>query len=229
MFCCRCVLVWVGDEAPQPGQYADTLHAPARIPGRFEAFEYTSVILDPWVQLNFSYGNNTVSATVIVAARAVASGDSYYNAPDHIGVNDAFVTFHKPLSAQAAFRLNVGAFANAYGNQGEYDLGRYGTPLLFRVSGVGTTGRGDFIVNDKVTISAEVGVQGQLNKAPVGVEPASYNGYADPNVGTSFAPHAHALAYINKNGSRLVCTTSMRSCRTTARRHCPTLRMAAFK
>jgi len=33
---------------------------------------------------------------------------------------------------------------------------------------------------------------GQLNKAPLGVEPAGWNGYLDPNTGTSFVPHLHA-------------------------------------
>ncbi len=34
---------------------------------------------------------------------------------------------------------------------------------------------------------------GQLNKAPIGMEPAGWNGFADPNVGTSFAHHLHAM------------------------------------
>lgn len=185
-------------EAPRPGQHVDTLHAPPRIPGRPDSFDYTGVILDPWNQLNFSYGNNEVTATVIVAARSVANAEGYYNAPDHIGINDAFLTFHKALSSTTALNLNVGAFANTYGNMGEYDLGRYGTPLLFRVGGVGATARGDFKLNDDLTLTAEAGIQGQLNKAPVGVEPASWNGYADPNVGTSFATHVHGLAYFKR-------------------------------
>ena len=31
----------------------------------------------------------------------------------------------------------VGAFASRYGSPGEYDEGRYGTPLIARVNGIG--------------------------------------------------------------------------------------------
>jgi hypothetical protein len=45
------------------------------VPGNnFESFDYTGVLPDPWVQLNFSYGNPVVTATVIVAARSIAAG-----------------------------------------------------------------------------------------------------------------------------------------------------------
>ena len=73
---------------------------------------------------------------------------------------------------------------------GEYDSGRYGTPAIARIGGVGATQTGMYDVGD-ATLMAEVGLMGQLNKAPLGVEPAGWNGYLDPNVGTSFAPHAH--------------------------------------
>jgi hypothetical protein len=175
------------------GQKVTTLHAPPRIPERFEAFEYSSVILDPWVQLNFSYGNKDVTATVIVASRSVNTANAFFDPPDHIGVNDAFLTFRLPVDPKIAFTLDVGAFANSYGNMGEYDLGKYGTPLLFRLSGAGFTARGDYELGHDLTLATELGMKGQLNKAPVGVEPAGWNGFADPNTGSSFAAHGHAL------------------------------------
>jgi hypothetical protein len=182
------------------GQKLTTLHAPPRIPERYESFEHTGVIPGPWVQLNFNYGNDRVTSTVVVAARTVNVADSYFNPPDHIGINDAFLTFRLPYSDKAAFNVDVGAFANSYGNMGEYDLGRYGTPLLFRVGGVGATARGDFLL-DSLKLTAEVGLKGQLNKTPVGVEPAGWNGFSDPNVGTSFAVHAHVLGYLMKKAA----------------------------
>ncbi|MDP9002992.1 MAG: hypothetical protein M3O46_23110, partial [Myxococcota bacterium] len=42
------------------------------------------------------------------------------------------------------------------------------------------------------TVLGEIGLMGQLNKAPLGVEPAGWNGYLDRNTGTSFVPHVHA-------------------------------------
>jgi hypothetical protein len=87
--------------------------------------------------------------------------------------------------------LDVGAFANRYGVMGEYDLGRYGTPIIGRLGGMGTTATARF-TRGSLRYMAEAGVMGQLNKAPVGEEPGSWNGYSDPNTGTSFALHGHA-------------------------------------
>lgn len=185
-------------ERPLVGQKVTTLHGPPRTPGNdYEGYEYTGVQPDPWVQLNFSYGNKDVTATVIVAARTVNSGDSYFNPPDHVGINDAFLTYRYPVGKHAAFSLNMGAYAHNYGNMGEYDLGKYGTPLIARVGGSGFTARGDFELGDTVLLT-EVGFFGQLNKAPVGIEPAGWNGFADPNVGSSFAVHGHAVGYFDK-------------------------------
>jgi hypothetical protein len=182
-------------ENPGSDQKRLVLHTPPRVPGSFETFEYTAVSPDPWVQLNFSYGNPQVTATVIVAARTVANGEAYFNPPDHIGINDAFLTFWLPASDAVKFNVNIGGFANRYGNMGEYDLGRYGTPLIAAVSGMGVTGTGLFDIGD-FELVGEAGIQGQLTKTPVGLEPAGWNGFADPNVGTSFAPHVHgAVGY----------------------------------
>jgi hypothetical protein len=174
-----------------PGQAKTVLHAPPVIPGDFESFGYTSVLPDPWAQVNFSYGNKDVTATVIIAARTVTDGDAYYNPPDQLGINDAFLTLRVPGVSPLRFNVNVGAFSNRYGNMGEYDAGRYGTPVIARIGGVGVTGTAAYPAGD-FTLSAEAGLMGQLNKAPLGVEPAGWNGYLDPNVGTSFVPHVHA-------------------------------------
>jgi hypothetical protein len=91
----------------------------------------------------------------------------------------------------------MGAYAHNYGNMGEYDLGKQGTPLIARVGGSGFTGRGDFEFGDTVLLT-EVGFFGQLNKAPVGIEPAGWNGFADPNIGSSFAAHGHVVGYFDK-------------------------------
>jgi len=176
---------------PGSDQSATVLHAPPRVPGDFETFGYTSVVPDPWTQLNFSYGNESVAATVIIAARTVTSANGYFDPPDMLGINDAFLTMRAAPMPNARFQLNVGGFANRYGAMGEYDLGRYGTPLIARVGGTGLTGSAQVDFND-LTLMSEIGFQGQLNKAPVGVEPAGWNGFADPNVGSSFAVHAHA-------------------------------------
>lgn len=180
-------------------QKKTVLHTPPLVPGNFETFEYTAVAPDPWVQLNFSYGNPTVIATVIVAARTVQNGESWFNAPDHIGVNDAFFTYHPRVHEAIHVNVNLGGFASHYGHMGEYDLGRQGTPLIARVSGMGATGTAIFDLEHDFQVVAEVGLQGQLTKTPIGIQPAAWNGYADPNVGSTFAVHGHtALGYMGK-------------------------------
>ncbi len=182
-------------------QKVTTLHTPPRIPEQFESFEYSGVLPNPWTQLNFTYGNKDVTATVVVAARAVSAANAFFHGPNHIGVNDAFLTFRLPVEEKIAFTLDVGAFANTYGQMGEYDLGRYGTPLLFRVGGAGLTARGDYVLSAELTLTTELGFKGTLDKAPVGVEPAGWNGFADPNQGSSFALHGHALLDYQKFAS----------------------------
>jgi hypothetical protein len=177
--------------APGPGQEKTVLHAPPLVPEDFQSFGYTNVLPDPWAQVNFSYGNRDVTATIIIAARSVTEGNSYFNPPDQLGINDAFVTFRELNTERLRLKLDVGAFPNRYGNMGEYDSGRYGTPIIARIGGVGATQTGTYDVGP-ATILGEVGLMGQLNKAPLGVEPAAWNGYVDANTGTSFVPHFHA-------------------------------------
>lgn len=179
-------------ENPQAGQKSTVLHTPPVTPGDLETFEHTGTTPDPWAQLNFSYGNRDVTATVIIAARTISNANSYFDPSDQLGINDAFITFHPKSEGKAKYNVHVGAFANRYGIMGEYDLGRYGTPTLARLGGMGATGTGSFELSDTVQLSTEIGVMGQLNKTPVGVEPAGWNGYSDPNAGTSFVGHAHA-------------------------------------
>jgi hypothetical protein len=180
-------------------QKKTVLHTPPSVPGNFETFEYTAIAPDPWVQLNFSYGNPTVIATIIVAARTINNADSWFNAPDHIGVNDAFFTYRPRVHEAIHVNVNLGGFASHYGHMGEYDLGRQGTPLIARVSGMGATGTAIFDLENDLQVVTEVGLQGQLTKTPVGIQPAAWNGYADPNVGSTFAAHGHAaLGYMGK-------------------------------
>jgi hypothetical protein len=180
-------------------QKKTVLHTPPLVPGDFETFEYTAVAPDPWVQLNFSYGNPTVVATVIVAARTIQNGESWFDAPDHIGVNDAFFTYRPRVHEAIHLNVNLGAFASQYGHMGEYDLGRVGTPLIARVSGMGATGSASVDLGHDLQLFTELGIQGQLGKTPVGIQPAAWNGYADPDVGSTFALHGHAaLGYLGK-------------------------------
>jgi hypothetical protein len=177
-------------DKPTSDEATHVYHAPPVVPDEFTSFGYTNVAPDPWAQLNFSYGNRDVTATVIIAARSVTEGASYFNPPDQLGINDAFLTFRIANTEHLHVKVDAGAFANRYGNMGEYDSGRYGTPIIARIGGVGITETGAYSFGP-LTLMMEVGLMGQLNKAPLGVEPAGWNGYLDPNAGTSFVPHVH--------------------------------------
>jgi hypothetical protein len=180
-------------EKAYEGQKTLVFHTPPRIPGELESFDYTGLMPQPYAQLNFAYGNSFVTATVIIAARTVTDASSYYYAPDQMGINDAFLTFRLLDKPNDKIALDTGAYTNRYGIMGEYDLGRYGTPVIAKLSGMGTTATAKLTRGD-LRYLFEGGVMGQLNKAPVGEEQGAWNGYSDPNTGTSFALHGHASA-----------------------------------
>jgi hypothetical protein len=174
---------------PTSTQYKTVYHGPPLVPDDFDRFEHTGVVPQPWTQLGFSYGNARAVATVIIAARSVSIASGFFNPPDQLGINDAFVTF-KPDFGKVNVEVDVGGFANRYGSMGDYDTGRYDTPVIARVGGVGETAR-IAVPLSGVTFLAEHGVMGQFDRAPLGVEPAGWNGFADSDVGTSLAHHAH--------------------------------------
>jgi hypothetical protein len=175
---------------PLETQYKTVLHGPPVVPDEHERFEHTGTIPEPWVQVGFSFGNSDVVANVIIAAKSVSNAQGYFNPPTQLGINDAFLTF-KPNWASLDAAFDVGAFADRYGAMGEYDTGRYDTPVIARIAGVGGTGRASVPISGELALLAEVGMVGQWDRAPLGVEPAGWNDFADPNVGTSFAHHEH--------------------------------------
>ncbi len=173
-------------------QYGTVLHAPPVVPEYRDAFSFTGSQPDPYVQLHFAYGNQVVSGNVILRARSAVTGSSFFDAPTRGGISDAFLTFNVPnLVNNSRLLINVGAFTSRYGAMGEYDEGRYGTPLIARTNGVGENivaqlGLGQWV------LELQQGFQGQLDKAPMGIVPGHWNDYADPHVGTSLVHHAHA-------------------------------------
>lgn len=172
------------------GQKKTTLHSPPVTPEDREGFNWTGVTPQPWVQMNFSYGNRDVTANVILAARTVTNANSYFNPPDYQGITDAFLTYRPPLARSINLAIDVGSFTNRYGHMGEYDSGRYGQSIIARLSGIGTNVRAAIPAGD-VQWLFETGVIGQIAKAPLNVEPAGWNNFADANVGSTYAVHGH--------------------------------------
>lgn len=185
---------WVGfgeRQNPQAGQSETTWHAPPVVPGERGSFAYTNVMPSPWTQLNFSYGTSVVRGTVIIAARTASSAAGFFNPPNQIGIKDAFLTLDLPAQDSSKYTVYAGVFTNRYGTMGEYDEGQYATPVMARVEGAGVTGAGRWALGPQVQLLAEASVMGNIDKPVLGTIPEGWNGFADPNVGSTFATHGH--------------------------------------
>lgn len=206
-------------ENPTPDQSELTLHAPPLVPQNLRRFNYTGVVPDPWVQLNFAYGNANVYGTAIIAARGTSDGNNFYNPTDQIGVSDAFLTVNvgrmlkfpghgangsvvvvknkdgsvpQPGSVKAAWlEVKVGAMTGRYGAMGAYDAGRYGTPLMFRTNMVGLSALSGMQIGSTAFV-LEGGFGGQVARPPRGMQPEAWNDFATDKVGASFVTQLHA-------------------------------------
>lgn len=178
-----------------PGQSSLVLHAPPLVPMDPHDFAYTGVVPNPWLQLNFIYGNSTVSATVILAGTSATDAAGYYDPVAQMGVNDAFLTVNLTKRFGFPFQLNVGAYTGRYGAMGMYDAGRYGTPLIAQTNTIGEEVTLAYKVGDLLLL-VDQGLGGQLGRPPVGLVPAGWNDFADPNVGATFVNQLHlGIAY----------------------------------
>lgn len=178
-------------ENPMAGQSSTVLHSPPLIPQDLRSFEYTGAMPSPWIQLNFVYGNSTISATAVLAGTSASDGAGFYNPAEQFGVNDAFLTLNLTKKLGFPIQLNVGAYTGRYGAMGTYDAGRYGTPLIARTNTIGETITAAYALGDKVLVMLEQGLGGQMSRPPVGLVPAGWNDFADPNVGSTLVNHVH--------------------------------------
>jgi hypothetical protein len=185
-------------ENPLPGQSSTVLHAPPLMAQDLRGFEYTAVVPKPWVQLNFTYGNSSVSATTIMSATTLMDAAGYYNLVEQFGVSDAFITVNlgKYLGVPAlTTQVNVGAYTGRYGAMGAYDAGRYATPLIARTNTIGEGITAALKLGDFVLL-LEQGLGGQLGRPPVGMSSDGWNDFTNANVGATFVNQVHlGLAY----------------------------------
>lgn len=177
-------------ENPLPGQSETVLHTPPLIPQDYRSFEYTGVVPQTWVQLNFTYGNRLLSGTTIVAARSLTDASGMFYPPEQLGATDAFLRLNLTEPVGTPFELRVGAATGRYGIMGAYDLGRYATPVIARTNAIGENVTLAFDVGD-TRISFEHGFGGMLGR-PDYIVPAGWNDFAFEGVGASFVHHWHA-------------------------------------
>jgi hypothetical protein len=175
----------------RPMQSKLTMHSPPVVPDDLETFSHTGVVPTPYGQLNFSYGNEIVTGTASIVAHVPNVSSGFFDPASQPGIYDLFLTVLPKLGDKVKLSMNFGAFTNRYGSAGEYDEGRYGTPLIARINGVGEhmTAAIDF---DDITLLLEQGIVGQANKASSQIMTDGWNDFADPREGSSFAAHFHA-------------------------------------
>ncbi len=176
----------------RPNQSDTVLHAPPMVPDDKETFSHTGVVPTPYIQLNFSYGTSVVTANVHLLAEQATVSTGFFDPSAQAGVNDAFLTVRPDLGKRVNLKLHIGGFSNRYGVSGEFDEGRYGTPLIGRTNGVGENAIATIALSEDLTLALEHGIQGQTTHAPADLTPDVWNDYADPNVGSSFVNHLHA-------------------------------------
>jgi hypothetical protein len=175
----------------QPGQSTTVLHAPPVVPDDFETFSHTSVVPTTYAQLNFSESNGVVAANVSILAMQTDVSESFLEPAEQMGITDAFLSYLPKLGKRIQMRILVGAFTSRYGSTGEYDEGRYGTPLIARINGVGELVSARLPVG-RLTFLLEQGLQGQTNTAGASITPDVWNDFANPEEGTTFVNHFHA-------------------------------------
>jgi hypothetical protein len=175
---------------PGPGQSETVLHAPPVVPDDLETFSHTGVVPTTYAQLNFSEGNSIVTGNVSVVAKQANASTSFLEPASQLGITDVFISVLPPISSRVHLQGEFGAFTLRYGATGEYDEGRYGTPLIARVQGVGEEISAKLRVGNLV-LMAEQGLKGQTNKAGAAVTPTCGTTSRTRTEGTSFAAHGH--------------------------------------
>ncbi len=183
---------------PLPGQGKSVIHNPPLIPLNSRNFTHTGVVPTPYGQLNFSYGNSLMSATLILAAENFTDASGLYNPVEQLGARDAFLSLNLSEQVGTPFELRVGAYTGRYGVMGSHDLGRYGTPLIARTNTIGETVTMGLQLADNLTLVLEEGLGGQLGKPNANTVSSQFNDFAFTEAGATFVGHVHAgLDYAN--------------------------------
>jgi hypothetical protein len=178
-----------------PGQSNLVLHAPPVVPDDLETFQHTGITPTTYAQMLFTESNAIVSANMSIIAKQANVSEGFLEPADQLGITDVYLSFLPPLpNKKLRLQVLAGAFATRYGSPGEYDQGRYGTPIIAQINGVGTLATLRDAVAPDWVFMAEAGLHGQTNKANSGITPDVWNNFADPGTGSTFVAHAHVGA-----------------------------------
>jgi hypothetical protein len=180
---------------PRPGQSSTVLHSPPVVPDDYDTFSHTGVVPITYAQLNFSEGNSIVTAHISILAKQANDSTSFLEPQSQLGINDVFLAITPQLHPRVRTDVFVGAFSSRYGTSGEYDEGRYGTPIIARINGIGERISVKLSLG-KFLVMVEQGLHGQTNTAFSSTTPDNWNDLADANAGSTFVSHGHlGVAY----------------------------------
>jgi hypothetical protein len=178
-------------QAVGPQQQKMTLHAPPVVPDSRDSFNYTGTVPESYVGLQFTYGNPVVTGNISVVSRQPKMGASFFDPPKNPGIEDAYLEFQlAELMRNARFSLDIGAFSQRYGTMGEWDEGRYGTPLIARTNGIGEAINAGFSFG-KLSLVVSQEIQGQADRPWNGITPDYSNDFADWRTGAGYVFGEH--------------------------------------
>jgi hypothetical protein len=166
-----------------------------------------------WVQMTFEYGNRIATAHVNLTTWNPSRGASFTQLGSQNFVDSAYMTFRIPPISKLRLGVSVGAFAQSYGNLGQYGGGFYSN-AVGQVRGVGETVSAEYDLTDTLVLTADHGIMSGGDKAPGGCEkPPSADGRRVPcppgvavapgNLGDSYDPAAwvhHVHVGLIRNG-----------------------------
>jgi len=178
-------------ERATPRQFETTLLAPPQTPDLYGAVRGTNAPLGSWVELRFDYGNANVKAVVKLSTWKPSAGETWRETTSQNFLNEAFLLFTAPVTADLTLNWTVGVFRNAYGSLGQYGAGQYNAAIVGSPFGVGETLSAKYKLSSSLSLIAEHGVMGRLSKVPLGGGPNVYDHDANPSRPSAFVHHAH--------------------------------------
>lgn len=181
--------------------YADEAgSSPPQVPdATYTDWRYTNVAGGPWTELWLKYGNDTVTANVVLAAYDI-SDTSYRDLVSQLGINQSFLTFRfpEPFGENGGLVWNLGAFSNRCGTAGRYDAGKYDTYLFGATHVAGETVSLFYDVGPNLTLALDHGVGAKLQVIPQGGAEAPYLPWPGPEQqGSTLLHHAHVGVGLN--------------------------------
>jgi len=175
-----------------PRQFETTLLAPPQTVDAYGTVQGTNAPQGSWVELRFDYGNSYVNAVVKLSTWKPSSGETWRETSSQNFVNEAFLVFTPPSIGNLDLTWTVGAFRNFYGTLGQYGAGQYNAAIIGSPFGVGETLSAKYKLASSVSLIAEHGLMGRIDKVPIGAGPNVWDHDANPSRPSSFVHHAHA-------------------------------------